>query len=454
MNNIGSENNQFISDLNLYIQEKNLTLQHPTIIDTLIENPDIQRLLSIWMQKNNTIQLHHVLVEIPNALSTMDSIKQGAAISVFFERAKKLSDWMPRKTNYDLAIQSVRERFADKVDFGVQVPEVDRWFDLNRPVAELSEEDMAKLDKYEFFINGDIFSANTVLDMDPATCAAFDAQVKSIIENHASFLLPEKDDRRKLKPTIFSDELLDRIKKDPHIIALLAQVTPWIPNPPQKAAAAIQETPTNYDPELIKTLLGLEHSDDELSVSGLTDQDTHSGVTDQDTHSEEEYVPNRKLTFWQNFNIESNEDLNALVELEIVDPFNVPDRELTTAEEQRYAGFINQIILKQEQLSQRSATSRESTTSSLSGANSSNPLKPVRYEKINHQQKFIPVIKDFTHNREHQERNRRQRNLDPITGKDLAKQQQTFKERLPQKHRDPDTDSAHSSKSSGGYRKK
>lgn len=448
MNNRSTDNREFMRSLHLYIQEHHIPISDERIIDRLIENPNIQRLLSIWIEKNNTLQLQHILVEIPHTLSQVNTTEQEEVLNLFFERAQIISDLIPKKTDFDLAIESVKERFPHDGPS----PEVDRWSDLNRPIAEISTQDLLKLKRYAFFINGDIFSANTVLDMDPTACAAFDTQINSIIENHASFLLPEKHDLHKLNPTIFSDELLDQIKKDPTITALLANIKPWRPVAHQKPVAEIQDT----DPNLLKLLLGLEDSDDESSVSGITDRDISSG--DDSPPS-----PPRTLTFWQTYNIEANEDLEALIQLQIVDPFNVPDRALTTAEEHRYANYIEQIIkasgLQKDNDSQKSGVTDGASFSSQSDLSQATPQqsarkKPVQHETIPHpREKFIPVIKDNTQNRDFQERNRNQRQLDYVTGKDLSKQQKSFKQRLPQHQQEPDTDSSLSSKSSRRFGK-
>ena len=467
MDNRDAEVIKFMRTLTDYMQTHHIIvpefprISYPNPFDQLIEHPDVQRLLSVWMKHNNTLQLLYILETLPNMLQQKSEDDQATILNRFFEYAHSIRTWIPEKNDYDLAIESVQKQLDEDVKPAQSIKDaaIERWADFNRPLYDLNESDIARLRKYTFFINGDIFSANTVLDMDPETCTEFDARVKQIIKEHANFLLPENNDLRKLNPAIFQDELFARIKKDPHIIALLDNIKPWVPvvperpkikqetrkkptppaspvpNPMPREPIVEERKPTPVDETRdmdLNALLGLNESDDDSTVDTTDHEITASSDNNSlAISSETEDKSTSSLSFWQKFNIESNEDLAALIELEIMQPHQVPDRALTTKDEQHYAHLVERIIQaslhSDKTSSQADKRIDHSTPSNSTRAHQTTPRQPIPSENVSQsvrRKPFIPVIKDDTYNTELQKYNRDKRQLDYVTGKDLSKKMQ------------------------------
>lgn len=272
----------FLHDLQRYIDTQHIDVSDNHFIDLFIQNPDVQYLLSTWLQQpQNDIQLYHVLIDLPQILNTMNEDEQNFVMEALFKRAHLFRTWIPELTDFDLAIQNIPDDSKDN------------WSILNRELLTIPEDDIPKLQTYKVWINADILNANTVLDMDQQSHIAFDARIKKIIEENPNLYLTDKHDQHKLVPVMFTDELIARVKVDPVIQNILAQVIHFEPKPIVKPnasaprntieAQATQENIVQNQNRLLDILLGLENTDDESSLSEETINSQQHGRDSSDS---------------------------------------------------------------------------------------------------------------------------------------------------------------------------
>ncbi len=473
----------FINDLTKYIREKNLDITDTPILDILIENPDMQRLISIWLQTKNDSQLNYLLLQTVDKVSKMPPEEQNQALSGLLEQAKFLNSKIPTPSDLDIVLESMGEAETETWD---------GWSDFNLPLAELSQTDMKKLQHHVFFINAGVFTANVVAGMSIAETAAFDARVDAIIKEHADFILPDR---------VFSDKLVALLKSDLIIREILAGVKAIQPvvTPLKRQRLGSEEVnedllapsfvtsierqgmdsedltdsaddSAEVSADLLAQYLGLDN--DESTVDTYTDDDSLdredstenissiSGATtaeDLDLDISREKPASSTLTFWQSFNIEAH-DLYELIRIGEINPHDIPDRELTDKETAIYL-FMNRLMhdlkpglqdmqkkesvtpARRESISPQSSLG-STVTSNISSYRSSNStayeyptVEPRRFNKKDSRDKFIPVIKDTTHNIDYKERNRNQRKIDYVgkEGTGMPRWHREYKERMQQR---------------------
>ena len=422
---------KFNNDLAKYIQTHRIKLIDTPILDIMIENPDIQRLMVIWLQNNNEQQLNHLLTKTLETLTRMSDETQETALNELFKHAHLLSNMIPEPSDLHKVLESMGE------DTGVHW---DGWADLNMPLYEFSDEDIKKLDHHSFFIVGGLFTANMVLGMSREDIATFDARVTEIIAMQT---------RSKL---LWSDDLIKILKTDLLIREILDGIH------------AVQPKSVEQSEESLHELLGLdsEDSEDEQDVSMQsgktttateeTEEDTSlsdiSAVTPVHENSEQNPLSPRDigLTEWQKYHIE-NHNLYDLIKMGEINSSTIPDRALTEKEVVMYR-FMNRLMQDFLGTSQPhdlnsgatyyEASSLSSTSnpppSSRSTANSSstNPEQP-KASKVKKAGKdpFIPVISDNTKNIDLQKRNQKQRKLDYLgSGTEMPSWHKEYKERM------------------------
>ena len=168
-----------------YIRDHRLTLSESdyTFLDRLLEDAHMQRILSVWLVNNNATQLNYLFKKTLPALSDMQPAIQESALSHMLQRAKKVSDMIPTPTDLDVVLDSLGEESWNTWQ---------GWADFNRPLFVCGDQDIAQLEKYNFFINNGLFTANTVLAMSDQDMAAFDARVDAVIVENADFVYPDR----------------------------------------------------------------------------------------------------------------------------------------------------------------------------------------------------------------------------------------------------------------------
>lgn len=455
----------FMHDLQRYIDMHRIDVSDNRVIDTFIENPDVQYLISTWLKEpQNDIQLYHVLVDLPQILDALSEEGQSFVMDALFNRARQLRTWMPESTDFDLAVQTMPNGSVSGL---VQKPEPtkDNWSMLNRELLTIPEDDISKLNAYKVWINADVLNANTVLDMDQNSHVAFGAQIKKIIEENPSLYRSDKKDRKKLVPVMFTDELVARVKIDPVIQRILATVIPFVPKTIIKPDSSTQndtteaQTHQEHNPQnnhaRVNLLLGIEDTDDDISsiTSSVNLNQLASNISDTAKYSEENLssddslsqsdhtteedrsTPSISLTAWQMYHIQSNEQVGILVNLKQLDPNQIPDRALTQKEiiayDNQYARALNSPNLWTKDMRLESKTTPDSPPPyRRHSVDNQQPQRKTRAQEWNAtirankhakpQREFYGVVKDNTQNTIYQEVNRNQRKYDylgPDNGK-------------------------------------
>ena len=449
----------FINALTKYIREKHLDIIDTPILDFLIENPDMQRLMSIWLQTKNDSQLNYLLLQTVDKLSRMPAEEQSLALNGLLEQAKFLNSKIPTPSDLDIVLESMGEAGPETWD---------GWSDFYLPLADLSQTDMKKLQQHVFFINAGVFTANVVAGMGIAETAAFDARVAAIIKDHADFILPDR---------VFSDKLVALLKSDLIIRDILAGVKAIqpvvIPIKRQRLdSKEVDEDLTdsaddseNVSADLLPQYLGFD--DDESTVDSAENISSISDATtneSQDLNTARVKPASSTLTDWQKFNIETH-DLYELIRIGEIDTYSIPDRELTQKEVVIYQ-FMKKLMrdlpdtrsrervsLERDQsISPQSGISSADTSGDVSSYRSSNsqayeyPTKePRRIKTKDSRETFIPVIKDTTHNVNYKERNRNQRKPDYLgkEGTGMPRWHRQYKERMQQKLQNSSANDTH-----------
>lgn len=423
----------FINELSKYIRANDIPVNNTPILDVLLENPDMQRLMSIWLQAQNVGQLNYLLVHTVNSISLMEEAEQSKALNDLLERTQFLNAMIPSPSDLDMVLDSMGEKKREISD---------GWSDFNLPIAELTPENMKKLQHHVFFINGGVFTANMVAGMTPTETAAFDARVSEIIKAHSDFIYPDR---------IFSDKLLALLKSDLVIREILGHakaVESFVILPKHIDTRSDNPTePAEVTNDLLAQYLGL---DDENSLSEISTVDLYndedqrvdrdsrenvSALSDATTVQEGDLSAKKDkplptpLTFWQQFNIEAHE-LHELIRIGELHPHEIPDRELTEQEAAIYH-FMNRLnedlkpvqtdTRKQKQVVQpvsanrQEVTSPQSNLSSMTNFDTSStgtayeyrPRSAPKQQKTNpKQEKFLTDCKDTSHNKYYQQRNR------------------------------------------------
>ena len=406
------DSHTFFNDISRYIREKNLPINDTPVMDIVLENPDMQRLISIWLQTKNEGQLNYLLVDTVNNISLMNESEQSQALNDLLSRAQLLNAVIPSPSDLDMVLDSMGEKPREVAD---------GWSDFNLPLAEISSEIGARFQDNAFFINGGLFTANVLAGMTEAQKASFDKRKNELIKEHADFLYPDR---------IFSDKLLQLLKSDPAIRNLLKEVQ------------AVQPFPSEYrmvndiSDDLLAQYLGLDEEDSttnedlsSLSEDSTIDLNSHNGkgntpqasspLSDATTVQERDVSAKKAksgatepLTFWQHFNIEAHE-LQALIRIGEINPHEIPDRELTDREAAVYRMMnrLNQDLnpLDHNALSSGSEISSRTSSESFSRdtAQEYQPKDALKQKKsTSKQDKFLTDCKDTTHNKYYQNRNR------------------------------------------------
>lgn len=427
------DSHTFINALSKYIRANDIPVNNSPILDVLIENPDMQRLMSIWLQAQNVGQLNYLLVHTVNSISIMEADEQSKALNDLLERAQFLNSMIPSPSDLDMVLDSMGEKKREISD---------GWSDFNLPLTELTTENMKKLQHHAFFINGGVFTANMVAGMTPTETAAFDDRVSEIIKAHSDFIYPDR---------IFSDKLLALLKSDLVIREILGHATAVqsFVIPPKHIDTRSNDLtePAEATNDLLAQYLGLDDEDSlsEISTVDLyndedqpVDRDSRenvSALSDATTVQERDLSVRKDkplptpLTFWQQFNIEAHE-LHELIRIGEIHPHEIPDRELTEQEAAIYH-FMNRLnedlkpvqtdMGKQKQVVQPASVTRQEAISPQSGlsslTNSDTASNGTAYEyqtssapkqkKTNpKQEKFLTDCKDTSHNKHYQQRNR------------------------------------------------
>ena len=321
---------RFIADLEQYIKENAIHISEDgyTFLNTLIENPDMVRLMKIWLLNNNKAQLNYLLLKTLPALSAMQPEIQESALIHMFDKAKLLNDLIPSPSDLDIVLESMGEQNANRWD---------GWADFNQPLFACTDQEISKLSMYAFFINNGIFTANMVLAMNSVETAEFDKRIDQIIKTNADFIYPDR---------IFSDKLIKLIKADKNIQVLLhgihlrqiedVDIIHEMNNDIEQNSnddlayyLGIEDTDSDYDWEEQKQSspvsdLSLSAGDKESSVSRASSNTT--------------VVP----TFWQLFNIQMFQ-LQQLIRYGQLSLSDIPDRELTQEEINIYY-FMNKLL--------------------------------------------------------------------------------------------------------------
>jgi hypothetical protein len=312
-----------------YLYEHNIPVWESSQLDSLIENPHLSRLLMIWLQNDNELQLNHLFVKI-NEISQLPASEQIAAGNQILARAAQLSNCIPILSDLDLVIENIREHSLEEPDF-------DNWANFNFPLHSLSGADLKRLSQLAFFINRGLFSANKAMSMKPLQLAAFHAR--------AAHIMHEMKERK----LFFSDDFVNALKNDGIIQDILSEVVELEPvavvMPKQeKEAVAIPEQSVVAD----TPSTALEESDNFALLAKLLELDTES-ILDEDEEqissivgspgSEENTISTlsspdlseTKSGFWRNFNIDFY-DLYGLIETHQLKISQIPDRELSSRE--------------------------------------------------------------------------------------------------------------------------
>lgn len=328
---------KFLNNLDAYLKKDNIKLAEYslTLLDFLIEDPSMQRLIAIWLMTDNTIQLNYLFTKTLPALGNLATELQESALSHMFERARTISSAIPAPTDFDMVLESIGEKPDNSWD---------GWKDFNHPLFNCSEREINQLSKYEFFINNGVFTANTVAAMKAGECAAFDARVDQIISENADFIYPDQ---------IFSDKLIKLMKKDMIIQDILAgvdtssQVVEIKSNPDLDSEHTDIDllSVTSSDVEMLQqnsqdnlnALLGLD-DDDSISSEDQTEEESElSDLTPNNleatqlSHDSDISTTEAQPGFWQVFNIQlyQLENLIRKGELRVNE---IPNRELTDKE--------------------------------------------------------------------------------------------------------------------------
>jgi len=426
------DSHSFLNALTKYIRENHLDITDTPLLDTLIENPDMQRLMSIWLQTNNESQLNHLLLPTLDRLSRMSEEEQNQELYGLLDQAKFLNSMIPAPSDLDIVLESMGEAKTDTWD---------GWSDFNLSLAEISSADMKKIQNHIFFINAGVFTANVVAGMSIAETAAFDARVVAIIKEHADFIMPNR---------VFSDKLVALIKADVIIRDILAGVKAIQPFViPIKSQVEEDEDLTDsadesesFSADLLAQYLGFD--DDESTVDSAENISPISDATtneSQDLNTARVKPASSTLTDWQKFNIETH-DLYELILIGEIDPYSIPVmkklmRDLPdTRSRERVSLECDQSI------SPQSGISSADTSGDVSSYRSSNsqayeyPTKePRRIKTKDSRETFIPVIKHTTHNVDYKERNRNQRKPDYLgkEGTGMPSWHRQYKQRMQQK---------------------
>ena len=449
------DSHSFLNALTKYIRENHLDITDTPLLDTLIENPDMQRLMSIWLQTNNESQLNHLLLPTLDRLSRMSEEEQNQELHGLLEQAKFLNSMIPAPSDLDIVLESMGEAKTDTWD---------GWSDFNLSLAEISSADMKKIQNHIFFINAGVFTANVVAGMSIAETAAFDARVDAILKEHADFIMPVR---------VFSDKLVALIKSDVIIRDILAGVKAIQPFViPIKSQVVEDDDLTdsadeseNVSADLLAQYLGFD--DDESTVDSAENISSISDATtneSQDLNTARVKPASSTLTDWQKFNIETH-DLYELILIGEIDPYSIPDRELTQKEVVIYQ-FMKKLMRDlpdtrsrervslecDQSISPQSGISSADTSGDVSSYRSSNsqayeyPTKePRRIKTKDSRETFIPVIKDTTHNVNYKERNRNQRKPDYLgkEGTGMPRWHRQYKERMQQKIQNSSANDTH-----------
>ena len=300
--------------------------------------------------------------------------------------------------------------------------------------------------------------------MSIAETAAFDARVDAIIKEHADFIMPDR---------VFSDKLVALIKSDVIIRDILAGVKAIQPFViPIKSQVVEDDDLTdsadeseNVSADLLAQYLGFD--DDESTVDSAENISSISDATtneSQDLNTARVKPASSTLTDWQKFNIETH-DLYELILIGEIDPYSIPDRELTQKEVVIYQ-FMKKLMRDlpdtrsrervslecDQSISPQSGISSADTSGDVSSYRSSNsqayeyPTKePRRIKTKDSRETFIPVIKDTTHNVNYKERNRNQRKPDYLgkEGTGMPRWHRQYKERMQQKIQNSSANDTH-----------
>lgn len=345
---------KFLTELDGYIKQNNIKFSETsyTLLDILIEDPNMQRLIAIWLSHNNEPQLNYLFNKTLPNLGDLDPETQESAINYMFKRARDVSDLIPAPTDMDIVLDSMGERTTNKWD---------GWADFNRPLFACSEQDIQQLSKYSFFINNGIFTANKVLAMNISECASFDARVDHIIETNADFIYPNR---------IFTDKLINLIKKDVICQEILSSIgsdqylqkeaiqpkvyersesEPGIPAESGIDLLSVSESDlpsvdSDSDSEFdLVAHLNTKDKDESDNKSVLSDISTEDNlnitqISRDSTVSTAEAEPG----FWQLFNIELY-NLQKLIRLGQLTVSDIPNRELNPNEIAQYS-LMNRLL--------------------------------------------------------------------------------------------------------------
>lgn len=447
--------------LDRYIRTHKMVIVDTQALDIIMENPDMQRLIMIWLKTNNELQISHLLTHTLRQWSHLSEEQQNNAVTLYLEHAQQLNAMIPAPSDLDMVLESMGEPTTLEL-------EQDGWSNLCVPLFDLTDSDIKKLQIHAFFINHGVFSANLLLGMTLLETAAFNARVAQIIHDHSDFIYPSR---------IFSDKLIRLVKSDRVIQEILSEanaVSPPLISPQAQQAVA------DRDLVDLNELLGFDDASSTVSMQNVDAGDleepfsslspstlTSDGEEDSEKTQVYEYRAAKELTERQRLNIQQY-DLQGLIQIKELNPFDVPDHELTAREIALFR-LMNKLMkdLKPQQQEQATQTYQEQGTRTYreqgtqtyqeqnarisddyqeqdlyqprvsspastdsyhydnSARLSSNSFSPqtVAYEyptpepkrmqpKRDRRDGFIPVIRDDTHNRFLKERNLRQRKLD------------------------------------------
>lgn len=297
-------NPAFTNYLLNYISEQKFLEVDIELLAKLIENEDMRFLMSLWMSSGNRTQLQYIFVDLTYRLQGFNDGDEPSALNRIFEAAHSFRQMLPKISDDSLVINSLSS--SDLTKPSNEEDALKGWLSLNRPIFDIKDQDLGKLAKYAHLINAGIFTANTVLDMNPQECATFDDRIGEIINTHADYILPSQHNSKELKPFIYPDKLAQLLKSDQIISEILSGVTPMVPR------------------ETVDALLGFDDSD--------TESEQHDSPRPLET------LDSVAVTggFWRRFNIDNSLDISDLIDRKIITTEDVPDECLTQKQEAYY----------------------------------------------------------------------------------------------------------------------
>lgn len=440
--------------LDRYIRTHKIAIVDTQALDIIMENPNMQRLIMIWLKTNNELQISHLLTQTLKQWSHLSAEQLNNAVTLYLEHAQQLNAMIPAPSDLDMVLESMGEPTTLEL-------EQDGWSNLCVPLFDLTDSDIKKLQIHALFINHGVFSANLLLGMTLLETAAFNTRVAQIIHEHSDFIYPSR---------IFSDKLIKLVKSDRVIQEILSGAK--VISPPVISPKAQQTVADHRDSVDLNELLGFDDASSTVSMQSIETDDLEgpfsslspSTLTSENEEESEktqvyEYRAAKELTERQRLNIQQY-NLQGLIQIKELNPFDVPDHELSDREIALFR-LMNKLMkdLKPQQQEQATQTYQEQGTQTyreqgtqtfddyeeevLYPQRVSSPTSTDSYEydhrarlssnsfstqavayeyptpepkrmqsRRDRKEQFIPVIRDDTHNRFLKDRNLRQRKLD------------------------------------------